>query len=100
MRLPTRWRSRSRRAWLLDRDVQKVIYAAKRSRAPSYQELGPQAARALYERTAPILDLAPEPLALVDDWPVEDGLPARGGHVLTVRRYCATTPTWSSLQPA
>lgn len=85
---------------MLDRDVQKVIYAAKRSRAPSYQELGPQAARALYERTAPILDLAPEPLALVDDWPVEDGLQARGGHVLTVRRYCATTPTWSSLQPA
>lgn len=85
---------------MLDRDIQKVLYAVKRSRAPSYQELGPQGARALYERTAPILDVAPEPLALVDDWPVEDGLQDRCGQVLTVRRYCATAPTWSALQPA
>lgn len=85
---------------MVDPAVQKILYAASRSRAPSYQELGPQAARALYERTAPILDLAPARLAVVDDWPVEDGLQERGGHVLAVRRYCATAPDWALLQPA
>jgi acetyl esterase len=85
---------------LIDPDIQKVLYAASRSRAPGYQEIGPQAARALYERTASILDVAPEPLALVDDWAVEDatgqGMPGNP----RVRRYCPTQPSWAALQPA
>jgi acetyl esterase len=85
---------------LIDPDIAKVLLAASRSRAPSYQAIGPQAARALYERTAPILDVAPEPLARVDDWIVEDGAEHRGGGPLPVRRYCATEPSWSELQPA
>ncbi len=90
---------------MLDPDVNKVLYAASRSRAPSYIELGPQAARELYERTAPVLDVAPQALALVDDWPIESAQPdpvsgASGGHGLTVRRYCPTTPSWGDLQPA
>jgi acetyl esterase len=95
---------------LVDPDVQKILYAASRSRAPSYIEIGPQAARALYERTAAILDVAAEPLALVDDWPVEDwpanegagagGLDERGGHLLKIRRYSPAMPTWAALQPA
>ena len=81
---------------MVDPDIQKVLYAASRSRAPSYQEIGPQAARALYERTAAILDVAPEPLALVDDWPVEEG----SGSGVRVRRYCPKPPSWAALQPA
>ena len=85
---------------MVDPDIQKVLYAASRSRAPGYQEIGPQAARALYERTAAILDVAPEPLALVDDWAVEDatgqGMPGNP----RVRRYCPTLPSWAALQPA
>ena len=91
---------------MIDPDIQKVLYAASRSRAPSYQKIGPQAARALYERTAPILDVAPQELPLVDDWVVENapsprsGFRDRGGHVLRIRRYCASPPSWSILQPA
>ncbi len=85
---------------MIDPDVAKVLLAASRSRAPSYQAIGPLAARALYERTAPILDVAPEPLAAVDDWTVEDGAERRGGAPLRVRRYCATEPSWSDLRPA
>jgi acetyl esterase len=83
---------------LVDPDIQKVLYAASRSRAPAYPEIGPQAARALYERTAPILDVTPEPLALVDDWTVEQG--AESGVGLRVRRYCPTQPSWAALEPA
>lgn len=85
---------------MIDPDVAKVLLAASRSRAPSYQAIGPEAARALYERTAPILDVAPEPLALVDDLVVEDGIANRGGVPLPVRRYCATEPSWTELRPA
>ncbi len=90
---------------MVDPDIQKVLYAAARSRAPSYREIGPQAARALYERTAPVLDIAPAQLALVDEWPVDDSVPAarrqhRDGHVLKVRRYCPAMPSWAMLQPA
>jgi acetyl esterase len=105
---------------LVDPDVQKVLYAASRSRAPSYTEIGPQAARALYERTAGVLDVAREPLVQVDEWPVERPSPGNGGsagsgaaegagdHVggggaerpPRVRRYCATMPTWTMPQPA
>jgi acetyl esterase len=88
---------------LVDPDIQKVLYAASRSRAPSYLEIGPQAARALYERTAGVLDVAPEPLALVDDWPVDQqaqAAPSGPGQPLRVRRYCATTPSWTTPQPA
>ncbi len=85
---------------MIDPDVAKVLRAAQRSRAPSYQAIGPQAARALYERTAPILDVAPAPLALVDDWTVEDGAERRGGLSLHVRRYCPTEPSWADLRPA
>lgn len=84
----------------VDPDVAKVLLAASRSRAPSYQAIGPQAARALYERTAPILDVAPAPLALVDDWTVEDGLERRDGVPLRVRRYCPAEPSWADLRPA
>ena len=85
---------------MVDPDVQKVLYAASRSRAPGYREIGPQAARALYERTAAILDVAPEPLALVDDWPVEDAAGQGQGSSVQVRRYCPTSPSWAALQPA
>jgi acetyl esterase len=90
---------------LVDPDIQTVLYAAARSRAPSYRDIGPQAARALYERTAPVLDVAPTQLALVDEWPVEATAPAahlqdRAGHVLKVRRYCPAMPSWALLQPA
>ena len=85
---------------MVDPDIRKVLYAASRSRAPGYQEIGPQAARALYERTAAILDVAPEPLALVDDWPVEDLAGQGAGSNLQVRRYCAVPPSWAALQPA
>ena len=86
---------------MVDPDIQKVLYAASRSRAPSYPEIGPQAARALYERTAAILDVGPEPLALVDEWPVEKGNGAgEAGDNLVVRRYCATQPSWAAPQPA
>src|SRR5690606_37373836 len=84
----------------VDPDVAKVLLAASRSRAPSYQAIRPQAARALYERTAPILDVAPAPLALADDWTVEDGLERRDGVPLRVRRYCPAEPSWADLRPA
>ncbi len=83
---------------MVDPDIQKVLYAASRSRAPAYPEIGPQAARALYERTAPILDVTPVPLVLVDDWIVEQGAESDVG--LRVRRYCPTPPSWAVLQPA
>ena len=85
---------------MVDLDIRKVLYAASRSRAPGYQEIGPQAARALYERTAAILDVAPEPLALVDDWPMEDAAGQGTGGSVQVRRYCPLLPSWAALQPA
>lgn len=86
---------------MLDPDVKKVLYAAQRSRAPSYLEIGPLAARELYERTAPIIDVAVEPLERVDDWLLDDKeLQRNDSAPLAVRRYCPAEPSWAALQPA
>ncbi len=84
---------------MLDPQIQKVLHAASRSRAPSYLEIGPQAARALYEKTASILDVPVMPLARVDDWHVESGS-GQSGPAPRLRRYCPVEPGWARLQPA
>lgn len=71
--------------------VEKLIDAMRRGRAPSWIDVGRQAARAHYEQTATLADVPPVPLALVDDW--QDP----GFHV---RRYCPRLPDLARLQPA
>jgi acetyl esterase len=80
---------------MIDPQVAKILAWAERTRAPSYPELGPEAAREHYARAVLTLDVAPRPVHEVHDHRVV--LP---GRVLTVRQYVPRPHGWSEPQPA
>ena len=69
----------------LDPQVEQLLAWVKRAAAPSFAQIGAQAARALYERTTLTLDIAARPMHLVED--LSAALP---GRTLRVRRYQPT----------
>lgn len=79
----------------VDPQVRKILRAAHAERRPGMIEIGPQRSREGYEKVATMLDVAPAPLALVDDIDVP-----LDGHTLTLRRYFAHEPQWTQPQPA
>ncbi len=76
---------------VLDAATARLLDAIRRARSPGYIDLGPQAARAVYEQTASLLDVPAAALARVDDWH-DPGF--------RVRRYCPHEPELARLQPA
>jgi acetyl esterase len=79
----------------LDPQVEKILYWAQRADAPSFAQIGAQAARALYERTVLTLDIAPRPMHEVQDHAV--ALPGRS---IVVRQYAPRPHSWAEPMPA
>lgn len=68
---------------------------ARAKRVPFHQQTA-QAARASYEKSAPILEIALAPMFSVDDLPI----PARDGATLRARLYHPHEPNWAEPVPA
>ncbi|MBN3724101.1 alpha/beta hydrolase [Burkholderia sp. Ac-20379] len=80
----------------LNPDIARVLDMIARTRQPSYASQTPQAVRAAYARSAPILDLAPAPMASVDDLSV----PTRDGAAIRARLYLPVEPSLADPLPA
>ncbi|MBU9378747.1 alpha/beta hydrolase [Burkholderia gladioli] len=80
----------------LDPGIAQVLDMIERARRPAYASQTPQAARAAYERSAPILDLAPAPMASVEELRV----PTRDGATIGTRLYLPEMPSLGEPLPA
>jgi acetyl esterase len=80
----------------LNPKVAQLLDSIARSKFAPLHTLTPEAARASYARSAPILDLPPAPLAAVEDLAVS----SRDGAALRVRFYQPTLPDWTQPAPA
>jgi acetyl esterase len=69
--------------------IAQVLEMIERARRPSYESQTPQAARAAYERSAPILEIASAPMAEVEDLRV----PVRDGTTIGARLYLPVVPS-------
>lgn len=79
----------------LDPQVEKILYWASRARSPEFWDIGAQAARATYEKTAGTLDIVSPPMHDVQDFDLV--LPGRS---LRVRQYAPWPHTWAEPRPA
>ena len=79
----------------LDPQVAALLAWVEKAGGPSYVALGAAAARAHYERVAPVLDVAPAPLARVEDLAL-----ALPGRTLRVRHYVPREHGWADPLPA
>lgn len=80
----------------LNPKVAQLLDSIARSKFAPLHTLTPEAARASYARSAPILDLAPAPLARVEEIEV----PVRDGTMIHVRFYQPAEPDWTQPAPA
>jgi len=80
----------------LNPEIAQVLDKVARAARPHYYEMTPAAARAAYEKSAPILDIARIPMHCVEDVPV----PVRDGATLRARLYHPAEPHWAQPQPA
>ncbi len=80
----------------LNPKVAQLLDSIARSKFVPLHTLAPEAARASYARSTPILDLPPVPLAAVEDLAV----PSRDGAALRVRFYQPAAPDWTRPAPA
>ncbi|WP_345814087.1 alpha/beta hydrolase [Paraburkholderia sp. PREW-6R] len=80
----------------LNPKIEQVLDMIARAKHPQLHELTPQAARASYERSAPILEIARAPMFAVDDLRV----PTRDGATIRARLYQPVEPSWADPAPA
>ncbi|HEY3599577.1 MAG TPA: alpha/beta hydrolase, partial [Paraburkholderia sp.] len=80
----------------LNPKIEQVLDMIARAKRPAYHELTAQQARASYEMSAPILDVAQAPMFSVEDLAV----PVRGGAAIRVRLYHPVEPNWAQPAPA
>jgi acetyl esterase len=80
----------------LNPKIGQVLEMIARAKRPPYPSLGAQEARASYERSAPILEIASAPLYAVEDLAV----PTRDGASIRVRLYQPVEPSWAEPAPA
>ncbi len=76
--------------------VEQVLDMIRRARRAPYHELTPAEARAAYEKSAPILEIASAPMHSVEDLAV----PVRDGTTIRARLYCPVEPHWAEPLPA
>jgi acetyl esterase len=76
--------------------VAQVLELIARARRPPFHTLSPAAARASYERSALILDVAPAPMFDTQ----ELDIPTRDHASIRARIYHPVEPTWASPTPA
>src|SRR5690349_10069895 len=89
-------RARRRPTMPLNPKIEQVLDMIARAKRPAYHDLTPQAARASYEKSAPILEVPAAPMFSVDDIDV----PMRDGASIRVRLYHPAEPQWANPAPA
>ena len=80
----------------LNPKIEQVLDMIARAKRPKLHEMTAQAARASYEKSAPILEIASAPMFAVEDMRV----PTRDGATIRARLYQAVEPSWAEPAPA
>ncbi|MBR8040516.1 alpha/beta hydrolase [Burkholderia cenocepacia] len=80
----------------LNPKIAQVLDMIERAKRPSYHHQTPQQARAAYEKSAPILDVAPAPMHSVEECVV----PTRDGRTIGARLYLPVAPSLAEPLPA
>ncbi|MET3229247.1 UNVERIFIED_ORG: acetyl esterase [Burkholderia sp. 1263] len=80
----------------LNPTIERVLDMIVRAKRPQLHELTAQQARASYEKSASILDIASAPMFSVEDLHV----PTRDGAAIRARLYHAVEPSWAEPAPA
>ncbi|MFM0685608.1 alpha/beta hydrolase [Paraburkholderia strydomiana] len=80
----------------LNSKIEQVLDMIARAKRPKLHEMTAQAARASYEKSAPILEIASAPMFAVEDLRV----PTRDGATIRSRLYQAVEPSWAEPAPA
>ncbi|MFM0359803.1 alpha/beta hydrolase [Paraburkholderia sediminicola] len=80
----------------LNPKIEQVLDMIARAKRPQLHELTPQQARASYEKSAPILEIASAPMFAVEDLHV----PTRDGATVRARLYQPVEPSWAEPAPA
>ncbi|MEX3760488.1 alpha/beta hydrolase [Paraburkholderia phenoliruptrix] len=75
----------------LNPKIEQVLDMIARAKRPKLHEMTPQAARASYEKSAPILEIASAPMFAVEDLRI----PTRDGATIGARLYHAQAPSWA-----
>jgi acetyl esterase len=80
----------------LNPKIEQVLEMIAKAKRPAYHDLTPQQARASYEKSAPILEIASAPMFSVEDLAV----PTRDGATIRARLYYPVEPLWAEPAPA
>jgi acetyl esterase len=80
----------------LNPKIEQVLDMIARAKRPQLHDLTPQQARASYEKSAPILEIASAPMFSVEDLQV----PTRDGATIRARLYQPVEPSWAEPAPA
>ncbi len=80
----------------LNPKIEQVLDMIARAKRPQLHELTPQQARASYEKSAPILEIASAPMFSIEDLHV----PTRDGATIRARLYQPVEPSWAEPAPA
>jgi acetyl esterase len=80
----------------LNPKLEQLLDMIARAKRPPYHELTAQQARASYEKSAPILEIAAAPMYSVEDL----AIPVRDGATIRVRLYQPVEPGWAEPVPA
>jgi acetyl esterase len=80
----------------LNPNIEQVLAMIAKAKRPAYHDLTPQQARASYEKSAPILEIASAPMFAVEDLSV----PTRDGATIRARLYQPVEPSWAEPAPA
>src|SRR5262249_58451379 len=76
--------------------IEQILDMIERAKRPAYHDLTAQQARASYEKSAPILDIASAPMFSIEDLAV----PVRDGSTIRARLYHPVEPHWAQPVPA
>ena len=79
---------------MLDKQVEFLLKAIQRANLPRYEDIGAVAARALYDKAAPTLDIRPPAIHRT-----EDLLIPSGEHPIPARFYWPREPSWADPLP-
>ncbi|MEX3680722.1 alpha/beta hydrolase fold domain-containing protein, partial [Paraburkholderia sp. BR14320] len=80
----------------LNPTIEQVLDMIARAKRPQYHQMSAQAARASYEKSAPILEIPSAPMYSVEDLRV----PTRDGATIRARLYFPVEPNWAEPLPA
>jgi acetyl esterase len=89
----------------LNPKIKDILEMIERAKRPPFHELTPQQARASYEKSAPILEIASAPMFSIEDLAVQvrdgtTGTPDTHGTTIRGRLYQPVEPHWAQPAPA